>query len=266
MYLPFRQRRGLSTSTGMPSINDAHPLRGLLSSAIVFNNTSTWDLCGILGRGSLAYGTITAMNGVVGRYLRVQDAGLSMQATLSGNFTIVVMAMRATTPPGSGVHGVAGLISTIYLATAQRGIAMDMGNRYGDVNKLYMYHYTSPGVGFNAASAWVDGVKQSGTNPCDITISNGKWYGISAAYTGVAAGTGNLTFGGLADGANYMEDGAVALCCVFRGVLPETAMRDLSFDPGQMIIWPDDQMFFSSGVSALTPSVIRTRPFIFRRQ
>lgn len=250
MYLPFRPRRGLSIPPGLPRINTAHPLASSLTTAIAFNGATVWDLCSTTGRGSLSFGsTATPTNGIVGQYLRLQNSVLTMQDTLSGDFSIVTMCMRNTTPPSSGPTGVAGLVSTIYLATAQRGIALDMGNSYGNVNKFYAYHYTSGG-GFNAQAAWIDGVKQSSTSPCDVTITNGQWYGVSVVYTGTSGATGNLSFGGLSDAANYMEDGAIALFYVFKGVLPDAAMADLSVDPGQMLLWPDDDIFAAMGPAA----------------
>ena len=35
----------------------------------------------------------------------------------------------------------------------------------------------------------------------------------------------------------------IALFYVFKGVLPDAAMADLSVDPGQMLLWPDDDIF-----------------------
>lgn len=258
LYQP--PRRGLWLPGGMPRINRAHPLAPALSSAIVFQRGMARDICGPLGSSTVLFGSATGENTRAGSATRLVNAGLQMAATISGPISLIFVAQRAATPT-TGANFISTLASSINLGIAQTGVEIDMGNGYGDMNKLYMFS-ASAGAYALADGGWVDGVKQSGVNPCDITISNGQWYGIGTTFNDLVAGVGPLTFGSEISGSGKALDLSIALCLTFRGVLSDSAMADLTLDPGQVLLWPEDEVLAMMGHNG-GPPLLPRRPFIF---
>lgn len=255
MYLPFRHRRGLSIPPGLPRLNTAHPLASALQSAWTFDNSGVYDLTGYSGRSSTVYGTPTVGNYLVGSALQLGDACVQMQATHSGPMTFIFLVMRTVTPnPADYVHRVGLYFSTETIAGGRNGTQLLMGNAWGNVDKFY-FVYEIGGASYNADAAWISGVKQSGVNPADVTIANNQWYCVGVTFSNLPTGNVNATFGGFSDSWFKPEGIVLALGLAFKGVLPDGAMADLSLDPGQMLLWPDDDIFATAGTQNAIPLV-----------
>lgn len=241
MQLVFPVRRGPYIPAGIARVNTAHPMATYLQSAIIPIGNKQFDLLGYQGPSTPQTGTPTMEFGQAGAYVGFASTGNQMTRTLTAPLSCIVLCVRTVTPNGSAEGNKIAPV----VATNTDGIYVDAGNLYGNANKFYASNYDA---------AWIDGAKQSGTNPCDVTITNGQWYCVGGTASTISGSASTLVFGRQfkgGAGTNYwMLGGGVALCLVFNRVLPDAWMAELTRDPGQMLLWPEDEIFATLGALA----------------
>lgn len=246
MYVGAPIRRGLFFPPGAtPRINEAHPAAGLLQAAYLFGPQPLAVLPGFGGL-SVKTGTPVPAIGRTGVYTAyTATSGHVAASSPTGDISIVAVAMRSITPGSAGfVSNVQVAASSISVFATRNGIEFDIGNSY-NTNPLRMIacHYDAGGSKITADGMWVNGGKETISSGAGSTdLANGVWYGVGATMSGVIAGNGALTIGDFVDNT-FALTGGVQFLVLFRGILPDGLMSELTDNPAGLLLWPEDEFY-----------------------
>lgn len=248
MFIAPSPRRGLFFPPGaVPRINEQHPAASACIGAWLFGPRPI-TLRGGLGPMTPLAGTTGIAVGRTGAY-SVYSQGQSHTAPRSptGDISIVAVAMRSITPGANGSASQVQVLAASMAVNATRsGIEWDIGNSFtGSPNAMIAARYVAGNADSTGIGLWVNGAKETVTSGVGSTsLVNGVWYGLGATFPGMVAGNNGLTVGSFFDGYYYLS-GGVQFLAVFRGILPDGLMGELTLNPAGILRWPDDQIWWA---------------------
>ena len=148
------------------------------------------------------------------------SGGQAVRSTVtpSGNLSFLATASRTTTAAVETVLDTAGY-------NGGAGLTLNLGNSYGpaaDASKPRAYG----DYGNNTAVAWLNGAKQTGTNPFSTATANTEAAACGVTLVGVSAGY-PLTLGTCTDLSNPLT-GGIRTAIVLPGILSDAAMAALT--------------------------------------
>ncbi len=197
----------------------------------------------LLADGSVGlYNSESVASGTVNNYIE-------LPVITSSAISVLVHGARFATPVGGQV----AVIAATRAGGEVSGWEMAAGNSYGNSN---LFYFTPLNVGSNPAF-FSNGRKNSGNNPSDTSVENGKTYTVLGSFSAHTIGSGHSILAKASGASDYCEPNAVSLYATWSRQLSDNESVDLTRNPWQLFAPDPRRLWFApsgGGATIITSS------------